>query len=105
MPDDGDEGSVDVRLLWIDLDETPIYSANHAIAQIDDDRIVITIGASSPPVIVGDTLEERREMAEQLGYVPVRPLTRFTISRNRLAAVIAALTQTLDNWDKREGSK
>jgi len=94
-----DDGFVQVRLLWIDLDETPIYSTNQAVAQIDQDRIVLTFGSTAPPLIAGATPDERREQAESIGYVPIRPVVRVALTRDRLAETATLLNNILKNFD------
>jgi hypothetical protein len=105
LPDNGDDGALAVRLLWIDLDETPIYSSDQAIAQIDRDRIVLTFGSASPPIIIGDTVEERRQSAENIGYVPVRVIAKVAMTRDRLADSVRVLTEILNTFDKMQGGK
>jgi len=99
----GDDDRVPMRLLWIDLDEAPVHVANQFIGQVDDDAVVVSIGCASPPVILGDTREERRQAAENIGYIPVRPLTRFGLTRAKLDELIDRLTETRDNYDKAHG--
>jgi H2-forming N5,N10-methylenetetrahydromethanopterin dehydrogenase-like enzyme len=95
-----DDGRVALRLLWIDLDETAIQVANQFIGQVDDDLVVLSLGCAAPPVIIGDTLEERRQAAENVGYVPVRPIARVGMTRAKLDELIARLIETRDNYDK-----
>jgi hypothetical protein len=95
---DSNDDPVPVRLLWVDLDETPLFGANQMIGQVEQDEIFITFGAVTPPVILGSQ-EERLEQARGLGYVPVRPITRLQVTRRRLDEFIRLLTQTRDNYD------
>jgi len=90
---------VALRLLWIDLDEEPIYSSDQMVAQIDRDRVVVTFGSTSPPVIMGDTDEERRQSAESIGYVPVRVISKVAMTRDRLEDTVRVLTEILGKID------
>ncbi len=100
MPD-GDE--IAVRLLWIDLEEQAVQMANQFIGQVANDEIMLSIGHASPPIIIGDTIEERRSQAENIGYVPVRPITRIALTRGGLAELMGILDTTRKNYDAAHG--
>lgn len=97
------DDEVQVRLLWIDLDETPVYAANQFIGQFHGQEIIVAFGHMSPPVIVGETLEERRGQAEGLGYVPVRPVARISLTRENLGSLMNILEQTKRNYEAQHG--
>lgn len=87
-------------LTWIDLDKVPIQFVNNLMGQVDDfGDIIVAFGQTTPPAFIG-TAEEVRRQVERVAYVPVRPVARFSMSRDRLEQMIGLLTQTLANHDK-----
>ena len=96
----GDE--FQVRLLWIGLDEQPVFAANQILAQVEQDEIYLTFGSYTPPALLG-TAEEKRDQIEHLGYVPVRPISRLAITRRRLDEVLTVLTELKDLYDQQHG--
>jgi hypothetical protein len=98
-----DGGEIAVRLLWIDLDEQSVQMANQFIGQVDGDEIILSIGCATPPIITGDTIEERQAQAENIGYVPVRPIARIAVTKARLAELMVILDLTQKNYNAAHG--
>lgn len=97
MVDDSHD-SVQVPLSWVGIDDLTILFANQFVIQFDEDGFLLTVGQVAPPPLLG-TVEERKEQATQLAFVPVRPLARFSMSEERLRALIAILQENLSNYE------
>jgi len=88
-----DEDGIVVPLVWLGLEETPVQAANQFIVQHDPmavDEFYLTIGHVTPPAITG-TPEEQREQAKRIQFVPVRPLGRFQLTRQRYSELLSAM--------------
>ena len=97
------DDEVAVRLLWIGLDEKPVEFVNQFIGQSVQGEIFVSLGTVTPPVILGQTLEERRAQAEGLGYVPVRPVARLALTRRGLSELIKVLQDTETIYETQQG--
>jgi hypothetical protein len=86
-------------LTWIDVDKVPIQFVNNVLGQVDDfGDIILAFGQTTPPALTG-TDEEMRRQVERIAYVPVRPVARFSMSRDRLEQMIGFLGATLKMHD------
>jgi hypothetical protein len=90
---------VEVPVVWVGADEVPVYFANQFVAQVDRGECFLTIGQMLPPVLVG-TLDERREQAENLQYVTIRPVARIAFTPDRLRELISILELTAQNYEQ-----
>lgn len=84
-----------VPVVWVGLDEAPILLANQFVMQGDNDEFVLTIGQLAPPVLLG-SLDDRRQQAEAIAYVGVKPLARVSLTSERLRELIEVLTTHRD---------
>ncbi len=99
---DDDPDRIQVPVAWIGADEVPVLFANQFIAQIDRGEIFLTVGQLVPPPIMGATEEERREMAENVQFVPVKPVARIAFTPGRLSELISILEITKRNHEQQE---
>jgi hypothetical protein len=98
MSDDNPE-SIELRTLWIGIDELDVTLANQFATQVDHNgEIFLTIGQISPPLLIG-TPEQQRDQARNLGYVPIRPLGRYTMTRQQLDELRTLLDAAAANHD------
>jgi hypothetical protein len=100
--ENGDPDHVAVRLLWIDLDEVVIQHANQFVGQANGEEIYLSLGCAPPPVIMGDTPDERRAQAQNIGYIPVRPIARVSMTRDHLDQLIRVLNQTVEIYERQK---
>lgn len=84
-----------VPVVWVGLDEVPIMLANQFVIQGGDSELLLTIGQLAPPMLLGSD-DERRQQAEAISYVPIRPLCRVSLTAERLAELIDVLSQHRD---------
>ena len=92
---------IELRAVWIGLEEMPIMFVNQTIAQVDDQGdVIVSFGQATPPVILGGTLEEQRKQAEAIPFVQIRPVARLSLSTQRIREIIGVLQQTLDNQER-----
>jgi hypothetical protein len=90
---------ITVKTVWPDsINALPVLSANQFIAQVSGlsgkiDEVILTFGHAVPPVLLGDDANERLAGLDQ---VEVRPLARFSVSRDRIQE-FAALLQTVSD--------
>lgn len=93
--------SVQVRVAWIGVDDTPIQFVNQVLTQFNENEFIVTLGQLSPPVILGDE-NERREQAEALEYVPVMPVARLALTPAGMKDLVRVLSQNLETYEGRE---
>jgi hypothetical protein len=84
---------------WIGLDDTPVHFVNQFIGQVDDQAdILISFGVATPPLALG-TPQEQAEQLDRLSFIPIKPVARFALSRDRLVEFMQAMQATLDNQE------
>jgi hypothetical protein len=94
--------SIQVPIVWIGAEELPVLFANQFVAQVEHGEVFLTVGQMTPPVILGATEEERRAQAENVQYVPIKPVARLGMTPAKLRDLISVLQITLDNHEKQE---
>lgn len=95
------EGSQDfsIPLVWIGAEEHPVYLTNQFVCQFNQDEFILTFGQMVPPAILGSE-EEKTQQADQISYVPVKPLARLGLTRARARELIAVLEANLQNYEQ-----
>lgn len=86
---------------WIGAEDLPVLFANTFVGQVEAEQGVffLTIGQMVPPALIG-TPEEKVEQLEQISYVPIKPVARLALTRERLKYLIAILQTNLDQHDQ-----
>lgn len=92
---------IDVPLAWIGTEELPIFLVNQIVCQFNQDEFILTFGQMTPPALLG-TEDERIEQAQQIAYVPVKPLARLGFSETRMRELIAVLEVNLRNYEEHQ---
>jgi len=93
-------GFVQLPVVRVGLDEVPIHFVNDFVVQHDKGEFFLTVGQLQPPIVLG-TPQERKEQAERLGYIPVKVVARFGLTRRRLEELIRVLQENLQGYDAR----
>ncbi len=100
-----------VPLSWQGLEDLPVLAVNQFVVQIDSpdgspEQILVAVGHAAPPVVLGSAEEQQAAIAG-LDMVPVKPLARFSLSRNRVAALVRVLDDVAQTFDaaKAEGER
>ena len=90
-----------IPLAWIGAEDLPVLFVNQFVGQVEAEQGVffLTVGQALPPALIG-TPEERVEQLEQVSYVPVKPVARLALTRERLEYLIAVLQTNLDQHDQ-----
>ena len=91
----------EIPLTWIGADELPLLWANRFVGQSLQDHMVLTIGQSVDPALIG-TPQERIAQLEQIAYVPIRPVARVAFSRARCEELIGILNVILEAYDSQQ---
>lgn len=99
MAEEERSGQIPVPLVWVGAEELPVLFLNQFIAQVDRGEVFLTLGQVVPPPILGQSEEERRQQAESIEYVPVKPVVRLGFTPARLQEFIQILQITLDNYE------
>jgi len=73
---------------------------NQFLCQFNQDEFFLTVGQMVPPALIGPTPEERLEEAEQIPYVPIKPLARLAFTRQRLVELVATLQANIAQYDE-----
>jgi hypothetical protein len=96
-------GGIEVPLVWLGPEDVPILHVNAMVSQFDPttlDSLILTFGQVTPPAIVGATDDERREQLEQVAYVPVKPISRLSLTVARARELVATLEANLDQLEQ-----
>jgi hypothetical protein len=93
---------LEVPIIWVGVEDAQILFANQFLGQVEQQEIVLTFGQLTPPVLLGPP-ERRVQQVERLGYVPVKTVARFAMTRARLEELIGVLQETARNFDARDG--
>lgn len=88
-------------MAWVGLEEEPVYVANHFISQFDDELFYLSFGLAVPPAFLG-TLEERREAAELVEYVPVETLARISLTPASMKKLAGILQRSVEQYEAHE---
>lgn len=96
------EGQRQVPLVWVGVDDLPVQFVNQFVAVVQPNEVFLTIGTLTPPAIMGDSIEERREQAESIQFVQVKPVARIAFTPERLQELIGILNQTLQNYETQQ---
>jgi hypothetical protein len=91
----------EIPLTWIGADELPLLWVNRFVGQSLQDHLVLTIGQSVDPALIG-TPQERMAQLEQIAYVPIRPVARLALSRARCEELIGILEIIKDAYDQQQ---
>jgi hypothetical protein len=95
-------GQIGVPLVWVGVEDLPVFFVNQFIGQVDHGEVFLTVGAVLPPALLAPTPEERKVQAESLEFVQVKPVARLGFTPARLRELVSVLQITLDNFDAQE---
>ena len=89
-------------VIWSGPEDVPILFINAFVSQFDQtlDAFIVTMGQMTPPALLGATPEEIRAQAEQISYVPVKPVVRLGLTLTRFRELIATLQANLDQLER-----
>lgn len=88
----------DVPGAWVGADELPVHFANAFVALVGPNAIFLNVGASVPPNISGDTIEEQERQVAAIQFVPIKPVVRLALTPVGLDELIALLEETRNNY-------
>lgn len=93
-----EEQGVRLPISYVGIDETPILFVNNFVIQHDQNEFILMVSQVQKPLLLG-TIEERREQAERITFVPVNVVARLGFTRGRLVSLIDMLQTNLDQHD------
>ncbi len=93
--------SRDIPLVWVGLDDFPVFFTNQFLIQHWEDAFVITAGQLVPPPVTG-TPQEQEEEIEQISYVPLKPVVRLGLTRARVEELIVYLQASLEQHHRKQ---
>jgi hypothetical protein len=103
MSEQSGEDFVQVPIVWVGIEDVPVYAVNQIVVQHSGaNEFVVTFGELTPPIALG-TEEQRREQLRMTSFVPIRPVARVGLNRQRLQELITVLQQNLQRHDERFG--
>lgn len=91
-----------VSLVWGEPGMTVF--ANQAVVQYDGNMVYLTFGQASPPVIAGETDEERQRQLDKVHSVAVLPVVRLAMAPASFRAVADALQRHIEMVEKADQS-
>jgi hypothetical protein len=91
----------EIALDWRGAEQLPLYYANHLASQLDPTQGVffITFGSATAPLLLGSP-ERVRAQAEAIETVPIQPIARIAVTREKLPDFIRALEENLARYDE-----
>lgn len=99
---------VEVPVVWLGPEDVPIIHVNAMVSQFDPqtlDSLILTVGQVTFPAIVGASVEERKQQAEQIAYVPIKPVARLALTTARARELVATLQANLDQLEQARNMK
>jgi hypothetical protein len=98
----GQPERIEIPIVWVGVEDARILFANQFLGQVEQQEIVLTFGQVTPPVLLGPP-ERLAQQVERLGFIPVKTVARFGMTRARLEELIGVLQATARNFDARDG--
>jgi hypothetical protein len=99
---DPEPPGIQVPVLWVGGDELPTIKVNEFLVQVDAaGDVFLTCGTVTPPVLLGDSIEDLRKQAESIGYVPIRTVSKYALSEKHLRDLIRVLQDGVRMLEKR----
>lgn len=96
----GPPEGMSLPLAWVGLEELPIAYANQFVIQFEADAsFVLSIGQVTGPALLGESPEEIQRQAEQIEFVPVRPIARIAMTQKKVQELIGVLEANLKNFE------
>ena len=92
-----------IKLVWGEAAVTVF--ANQAVVQYDGSAVYLTFGQANPPVIWGETEEEKRQQLEKIDSVTVSPIIRLAMTPDSFRAIAEAMRKHLTTIDKVDRAK
>lgn len=95
-----------VEAEWVGVDDFTLQYINQIVAQLGvvagdpavPDSIHLMFGTAAQPVFVGSP-ERVAALAAQLQVLPIKPVVRLVMSRERAEELLQILVQTLAQYD------
>ncbi len=72
-----------------------VLFVNNAIAQFDGRSVFLTFGQAAPPVILGDTNEEKQSQLDKLESITVAPIIRLALTVEGYRDIVQVLQKHL----------
>jgi hypothetical protein len=90
---------IELPLSWVDVDEHAVLLANQFLVQtVAPNEFVVTVGQLVGPALIGSP-EEQQEQAAEISFVPVKPVVRLNMTRNRVVELIQVLSLQVERHD------
>ncbi len=97
--DPSDISSIQLPVVWVGLEEVPVRATNQLLAQVGGkDELLLVFGHVSPPVVLG-TPEQQKAQLERIQFVPVNPIARVSMTRERLGQWVNVLQEQIEKYD------
>lgn len=74
---------------------------NQAVGVVNQGEIVLTFGRVVPPPLIG-TDEDKAKQLEAIGFLPIIPVARLTMTIERLRAFKDTLEETIAIYERHE---
>jgi hypothetical protein len=87
-----------VPLVWHEPG-TSVF-VNHVLAQFDGNSVYLVFGQANPPMIWGDTDEEKQRQLDQIQSVAILPVVRLAMAPQSFRAVAETIQKHLAMIDK-----
>lgn len=91
---------LNLPVIWVDLDETPIQMSNMFVSQfLPTGEFIVSLGQSSGPLLIGS----EEEIEEQLTYtthVAVRPIVRVSFTEETMKQFVGILQMNIERFQQ-----
>src|SRR4051812_33505351 len=90
---------LELPLSWVGVDEVPVLFANQFLIQsVAPNEFVVSVGQLVGPALIG-TPEQQAEQAQEISFVPVKPIARISLTRTRMVELIQVLGIQVERHD------
>lgn len=96
---EGGDDKVLSRLVFPPFDDVAPVWTNHLAVQFLGAEYAITFYAAFPPIVTGETKEERLKKARAFQEAPARPVAKLIVPRERMADFVRAMSDTLSKTE------
>jgi hypothetical protein len=90
-----------IPVQYVGADETPIMFVNVFLVQVNQDEIILSIGQTAPPILVGSP-EEALAQARKIRAHPIRITARYGMTPTRARELAGLLAGQVDLYEKQK---
>lgn len=99
------DDQLEIPVVWVEPDDPRAQWVNQIVSVFQADEFTISLGQLSPPIILGENDDDRRERARNIPFVQVQTIAKVVMTRRRVEELIRVLQENLQKHDAATGHK